>query len=354
MDAVRERLLSWTTSVNSFDMTYRLERVFLAGDRKGSRARWRFEYRRAGDNFYFREEEFDERGEFSGALTHTCTDGERQFLQNYPSGNASGIVNITKVTFPYFPWGAYITPEEVLGEDMGHSMRDMLANGESRLFEKEGQLVLRHENRELHMGVEVFFDAALNVTRMDWFLKPYELTGEQITSLWPGNPLDVRLLVKTLVYHDMTEVDGVLFPLKVEKIWWNSEEGSEQPLVAKRNSGELSQEAFLVKFYTRPQSEVAVQTFEVESIRLNQPMTAEDFRIQWPENAQLFDDATNVPVNNPNASGDRPWHLSLWGYCIPRINELTVYQISIGFVALSIILAAAAGIVWARRKVGRK
>lgn len=354
LEIVRERLLSWTMSVSTFDMSYRLKRIFLAGDQNGSQAQWRFEYRRAGDNFYFREEEFDERGEFSGALTHACINGERQFLQNYPSGNASGIVNITKVTFPYFPWGAYITPEEILGEEMGHPMREMLSSGESLLLEKGGQLVLMHDNHELRKSVKVYFNDALNVTRMDWFVRPYDLSKEDMERLWSGDPLELRLLLNSLVFHDMTEVDGVMFPLRVEKIWWDSDKAAKERTIRRRDSGEISQAEYFVENYSRPQFESAKQTFEIESIRLNQPMSADDFRIQWPENAQLFDDDTNVPVTNPNASGDKPWHLSLWGYCIPRIDELTVFQISIAFAALSVVLAATAGIVWALRRTAPK
>ncbi len=349
LETVKRALLDWSMSVENFDIQYAIRSVLIDGDGEKFRGHWRFDYRRAGENFYFLRETFDESGASKETHILACVGGTGEFLQTHRSGDVTGTINIKAPAFPYFPWGAYITPEEILGEYMERPLRQMLSSGASSLRTKDGDLLFVHENYDLRCSVEVFFDEALRVKRIDWFFRPYELTEEELEVLWPGDPLDLRLLMTSLVFDDITEVDGVPFPATVKKIWWDSDEAPKQRLVRQRDSGEIGNAEFLVKYFSRPQFAVVVQTFNIESIGFNQPLTIADFKIAWPESAILFDAETDRQVANPNASRWR--QLLSRGYCIPRLTELSVYQVSLLLSVLSLMFAVSAvAIVRLRRK----
>lgn len=350
---VKELVLAWSGSVKSFETTYTIHSVRIEDGKELFHRFSRIEYRRAGDNFYFREDSFDEYGVFQDGITFAYADGAGEFLQNYPSGDASGRTNLGKIPFPYFPWGAYVTPEEILGEDMGRPLREMLATGNSYLKEAGGHLVFVHDNPVLGKSVAVHFDNGMNVTRLDWFKRPYDLTEEERNTLWSGDPEELRLLLVSLVFDDLAEMHGVVFPLTVRKSWWNSDQSLKERTIRRRDSGEISQAEFLVETYSRPQFEAAYQIFEMEQVRLNPPMTAADFRIKWPENVQILEegsDGTLVPEPLSGASDEPRWR-SLWRYCIPRIKDVSVYGVSVTLGGLAVVLAMAAlALRWVRRR----
>ncbi|MFP4500189.1 MAG: hypothetical protein ACLFTT_04240 [Candidatus Hydrogenedentota bacterium] len=346
MDAepLKELVLNAAASLETFDIQYTLKKDYEHPEEGRVIKLSRVHYKRSGEDFYFRIEYLDETGAHREAHTYSFARGTGEYLQNYPNGEATGFVDMARVVFPFFPAGAYMLPEEIFGQEGGTEVWEWMMEGsQSAVFDRDGQLVLHCENPEKWISAEFYFDGMLHVTQIDWLLRPYELSEEAMAALWQGSPYDLRLKQSSVVLHDLTSINGVAFPMKAERLYWETDKRDTEALTAKLRSGELPQDEFLVQFYSMPQAVVGVQTMEVESIRINEPLTIADFRIDWPANAKKVDYASvetaGGAVNGPTK------------FCFRSINDISPASLSVVFAVLAATLALCAGGVFLVRRL---
>lgn len=346
MDAepLKELVLNAAASLQTYDIQYTLNKNYEHPEEGRVTKRSRIHYKRSGEDFYFRIEYLDETGAYKEAHTYSFAGGTGEYLQNYPNGEATGTVDMAQVVFPFFPRGAYMIPEEIFGKEGGTEVWEWMMEGsQSAVFEREGQLVLHCVNPEKWICAEFYFDDMLHITRIDWLLRPYELSEEGMAALWNGSPYDLQLKQSSIVLHDLTSINGVTFPMKAERIYWNTDKPDTDALTAKLRSGELPQDEFLVQFYSMPQAVVGVQTMEVETIRINEPLRTADFRIDWPAHATKLDYASM------DADGVLP--LAHTGFCFRSIWDVSLGNLSIVFAVLAAALALCAGGVFMVRRL---
>jgi hypothetical protein len=349
MDAepLKELVLNAAANMQTYDIQYTVKKNYEHPEEGRVTKLSRIHYKRSGDDFYFRIEYLDETGAQREAHTYSFAGGTGEYLQNYPNGEATGFVDMAHVAFPFFPAGAYMLPEEIFGQEGGTDVWEWMMEGsQSAVFDREGQLVLHCENPEKWICAEFFFDGMLQVTQIDWLLRPYELSEEAMAALWQGSPYDLRLKQNSVVLHDLTSINGVAFPMKAERIYWETDKRDTEALTAKLRSGELPQDEFLVQFYSMPQTAVGVQTMEVETIRINEPLSTADFRIDWPAHATKLDYAS--------MDDDGVLPLAHTKFCFPSLRDIGVRSLSIVFAVLAAALALCAGGVFIVRRMNQR
>jgi hypothetical protein len=163
LNDLRSRLVS-APRLTSFRGAYTLEQHDGAGQRVFLK---RHEYRLRGADSYLRIEE--PAGNLWLPLTFAYINGSYA-IRVESSCSISGELDIG---FSQVPWGAYLTPQELLGEIHGKSLAEILLDGESTLLTRDGHTVLSHRyGKGRAVGADIYFDEHGLVTKIEQCMRP--------------------------------------------------------------------------------------------------------------------------------------------------------------------------------------
>jgi len=328
-ESLKNTIILWSRSLESFSGSYRLWQENLMNtapaqddikrlgrllhpDRYPDHFEWRVIIRTTGRNAYFELHELN-------TVSPTNPDPDVEIYSYY-----NGVYDSFSRTKGYpicvandhsrnglpFPWGGYITPEEIFGRQREFLLGEVLSSGNSRVVERDGLKILSHVKLPvLRTGaqdplkpedvvvfqkcVDVAVDADGHVARIEWVSRPYP-SEETVRQMWPGDPFDLRTKGETLELGDYAEIDGVAFPRQVVKTWWTKNKSDIDAASARYAAGEISQDELRIDVISLPAIERCVQTFTLEKARLNVPLTEADFKIDWPKGVKVWD-AKEVP-----------------------------------------------------------
>lgn len=204
-------------------------------------------------------------------------------------GHPYGVANDQNRQALPFPWGVFITPEEIFGRYYEYTLADVLGSGVSRVVERDGLRILSHVNPTLSRAVDISVDSNGHVTRIERVRRPDIHSQEAIKGIWSGDPFDLRRKTTTLEFADFWEIDGIAFPAEVVKTWWRRDEVTVENANTRYQAGQIDQDELTIALYTAPVNEFNVQFLALEHARLNVPLSEEDFRIDWPDGLNVVD-----------------------------------------------------------------
>jgi len=190
------------------------------------------------------------------------------------------------------PLGAEVSPFELYGEIMGDSMSEILSDGESYFFEKNGIRILSHRNSELQTCVDIYFSDDNLITQIDWVMRP-DISFEQLRKSYDGNLFEVRWLNTTLELYNYVHIKGVDFPTFAIKTWWRPS----NELIDMINAGQMKLSEVEKWSFAKNMSEfVGQQTVDVdvENLSINEPIAPSAFSLQFPEGAFVQDEQTGI------------------------------------------------------------
>jgi len=330
VDQYIEAAIEWSLSLETFAGTYRLER----NRPNEPLERLSVEYK------------FNDSHEFMG-IENTDTLNVEVFSL---AGGVMDSMYITEGVDGYgvtdtpdreslpFPWGVYITPQEIFGQYHDAHVSDVLSSGLSGIYSLDDKTVLYHINYDLRRSVDLWFDDAMNITRIEWMRRPTNVTKEQIDNESEYQIYELAIRKITLDLEDHTVIDGVSFPLRGQKTWWQPDVDAAQVANLRFRNGEIDTVEHAMEFYTILSSQRASQTFELNHASINQPLSAADFEIDFPSGMPVQSDAawTEELVRN-EAVGVHTWQGHLWQLA------------SIGLVVAGLLGLCGAGFVLYRR-----
>lgn len=192
-EAVKDEILAWAESVRTFHCTYEIEQVRLHGGTRNVPLHRRIEYLRQEDDFFIRLEFFDPGKEFQRAEVLAQYGGDGQALyEEAAREHTYGVVQLDQRNDLGFPWGVYLTPEEILGAYHGDTLRQILSEGDSRVIDQQETRVFSHDNWSMHRFVDICLDPEGRVAGIDWVLRrpPAEF---MLGDIQEPDPLSERL-----------------------------------------------------------------------------------------------------------------------------------------------------------------
>ena len=284
LKAIKSALIGWSMSLKTFSGRYHL--AYPSEDVPGEKhveitMRW------DGVNAY--SEMRSGSPDKPDTEIHTFHQGVLDTYVSQEGRPGYGVTNGQGYAGLPWPWGVYITPEEIFGRHHAYSLADVLGSGESRLLERHGERILSHDNRTLGRSVDIFVDEQNRVKRFEWVRRPLSHSQDELRDLWPGDLFDVRIPKSTLELSNYTEIEGIPFPLDVFKTWWRLDESQAEQVNLMYEAGQIDQEELIVRLHTTPVHEFTHQTFSLDEARLNLPLSDEDFEIDWPSGAEVHD-----------------------------------------------------------------
>jgi hypothetical protein len=322
-DEVKSLLVAWSQSMQTFSGSYDLEQEITADP---DTERWRITYRWDGRNVYFQQEWFVPEGVQTNAyydgLLHYCSDS---------SDYSYAVVNDKKKENTEFFWSVYLTPEAIFGQYHELSLADVLAEGTTRFLERDGDRIVSHTNRDLHRAVDIHLDDQDRVKRLEWVRRPFSYSDEQLRTIWSGDPFDLRRKRFSLDLSEYAVIEGVPFPMAATKTWWISNAEAGERLNQAYDRGEISMDELTIGLYTTEENVLNVQRLQFESVALNTVLGKEDFSLDCPENAQVFDESKR---QKDNAMEKIALKRPSWPYV--RIVAATLGVISFAGIVLTI------------------
>lgn len=302
-EQVKAAIITWSNSLESFSGSYTLTQINLGQDRISAIQQkldpesypkafyWRVVLCWEDDNCYFKLESLSGKDD---SETHAMYNGIYDFL-NQKKHHPYGVANDSSRTEFPIPWGVYLTPGEIFGHRKDYTLADVLAAGTTRILERNGKRILSHVNREMEKAVDIMLDDNDRITGIEWVHRPFSYQEDALREVWNGDLFDLRTKKITLNFLEYSDIDGVVFPSKVEKVWWAMDEAAASSVNAQFEAGQISQYELIAGLYTVPVHESTIQTFQLERALLNVPLSEGDFQINWPDGAKVYDAQRSLP-----------------------------------------------------------
>jgi len=163
-------------------------------------------------------------------------------------------------------------------------LKDMFASGQCMLLIRNGERILMHSvGRDNKTFLEVHFDDQRRVTRMDRVSRP-AFPEVEIRKRYSGDLFDLKRLIESVQFSGYSEINGAAFPCVVE-IWqfgWSSRENIERAKRGEMNEVDAYIQATLATTATPKVVSHRRAEFDVSTLRVNEPLTEEDFRVHFP------------------------------------------------------------------------
>ncbi|NLN92581.1 MAG: hypothetical protein GX130_04620 [Candidatus Hydrogenedens sp.] len=311
-----EDYFSWETFLEEYTLSQTSNEYDHATGQMAeeSYSSWTVVLRQAQDNYYFKIENNSDETWKRRVETHTRYNGVQNYYSqpgfvNWPS---HGVSNITDEEGLHYPWGFYLMPREIFGERQDYSLRDVLAQGRSRFITKNDHYILSHSNPQIQSAVDITINKDNFITKIEWVRRPSVVSEERLMAYWEGDVFDLRRKQTTLELKDYQHINGVSFPGSVIKTRWRVNESAVVESLDLYENEAISKDELEVLLLTTPVQAVCVQSFSLTNASINEPLSKEDFAIDWPEDVRIFD-GQNMPQPGERIP-DIPAERGLWFY----------------------------------------
>lgn len=316
-EQLKQTVLVWADSLQTFSGEYTLSQTTYEYDHATGQMTeegyfsWTVVFRQAQDNYYFKIENDSDETWKKNVHTHTQYNGVQNYYSQPRRVNWSsyGVSDITDEEGMPYPWGVYLMPREIFGERQDYSLKDVLAQGRSRLITNKNEYILWHSNPQIHSAVDISINKDNFITKIEWVRRPFVVPEERLMVYWEGDVFDLRRKQTTLELKDYQDINGVSFPGSVIKTWWRVNESAVKESNALYESGAISQDELEVLLLTTPMEAVCVQYFSLTNATVNEALSEKDFAIDWPKDVRIFD-AKNMPQPGERIPDER----GLWFY----------------------------------------
>lgn len=299
VEMLKRGVVAWSEQLRSFDGRYTLTR--WAADADPQDATWPV---RCAFQEGSRRLESDDG---TGLLVDVLHGGRWSYRAASGSGNPAS-VGLNAGKWPYPP-GAWLFPDEVLSQSRGgRTLRETLAEGETRLLRHDGRRVLSHRyppgtGRE---HVDIWLDRDGLPERIEWCFRFGAAPDDG------DNPFDPskRLLREVFAFRQYIELDGVRYPAEVRReIYTNTPDM--RGVIDTYRDGVLTYEEYarMLPAAAKDRSPWAVQTaaLDVASARFNAALPDELFELTVLPGDVAVDAQSDQVLYHPHWHERLPW-----------------------------------------------